>query len=84
MEAMVMPEMTGGDAPAMDVKTGSESVSLGGRSWDADWSEAAGSKSWMAGGFILRSDYNGDTVMQISDWMTDAKPALDWTPAAAE
>ncbi len=81
MDAIVMPEMTGEAAPEMDVKTGSESVSLGGRTWDADWSEAAGSKSWMAGGFILRSDYNGDTVMQITDWKTDAKPALDWTPA---
>ena len=81
MDAMVMPEMAGVEAPAMEFTTGTESLSLGGRSWDAEWTEAADSKSWSADGFTLRSDYKGDTVMQITEWSSDAKPALDWTPA---
>ncbi|QDV06098.1 hypothetical protein Poly30_16020 [Planctomycetes bacterium Poly30] len=81
MEAMTMPETTGEAAPAMDFTTGNETVSLGGRSWDATWTEAGDSKSWMAGNFILRSDYDGKTVMQITDWQSNAEPKLDWTPA---
>lgn len=81
MEAMVMPEMTGEAAPAVDMQTGNESVELGNRTWNAEWAEVSGSKSWSVDGFILRSDYNGDTMTVLTEWKTDAKPALDWTPA---
>jgi hypothetical protein len=82
MDAMVIEEMPDVVVPETETTTGSETVTLGGRSWNADWSETSGSKSWMVDGFLLRSDYNGDTMMQISDWKTDAQPALDWTPSA--
>ena len=79
MEVMEMPEMTGEAAPAMDVKTGKESLTAAGRSWDTEWSEVSGSKSWSSNGFMIRSDYDGKTVMQLTGWATDAKAQLDWT-----
>lgn len=80
-EPMTMPEMTGEAAPAMESTTGTETVSLGGRSWDSTWSAAGDAKSWMVDGFLLRSDYNGSTTMELTEWKTDAEPKLDWTPA---
>ncbi len=83
MEAFTMPEAV--DAPAaaaVEVKTGTETVSLGGRDWDTTWTEAAGAKTWSAGHFMVRMDYNGSTTTKITAWKTDAKPLLDWAPAA--
>ena len=81
MEPMIMPEVEGVDAATVDVEQGTQTVELGGRSWDTEWSEAMGSRSWMLAGsnFLVRSDMEGNTVMVLSKWETDAEPALDWT-----
>ena len=68
--------------PQVEAKTGSESVRYGGRTWDSTWSERGDSKTWTVGTFILRTDFKGETVMEVTDWVTDAKPRLDWSSVA--
>jgi hypothetical protein len=60
---------------------GDESVNLGGKDWDAHWTQTEHGKTWMAKGstFILKSqDGSGKTTMELSGWGEDAKPALKW------
>lgn len=80
MDVMVMPEATG-DAPEVDFTEGTESVAMGGKTWNAKWMETSGSKTWMVdgSGFLLKSEAGGSVNMELTGWGTDAEPMLDWT-----
>lgn len=79
MAPMKMPEATG-SAPSVDMEQGKESVTLAGNSFNSQWTEVAGSKSWVIDGtsFLLKSVNGGKTTMEISGWGNDAEPALKW------
>ncbi|MFK7741504.1 MAG: hypothetical protein AB8H80_14395 [Planctomycetota bacterium] len=80
MAPMKVPEATGGTAEPVDMESGKETVTLAGNSFDTEWTEVAGSKTWMIEGtlFLLKSVSGGNTTMEISGWGNDAKPALKW------
>lgn len=77
--AIEMQEVPGGPAEAVDATTGTESVTAGGRTWNAEWTEIAGSRTWMADGLVLRAVSDGNTTMELIEWATDAEPELDWS-----
>ena len=79
MSAVTMPDIDASSAGDIEVKSGTKTITMGGRSWNTEWSEVSGAKSWMADGLIIKSTFNGDTSMELTKWETDAKPELDWS-----
>lgn len=80
MEAPEVLEMPDMEAPEVEMDRGTETVTMAGREWTADWTEVNGSKSWIdqATGLVIRTDFEGATNRKLTAYGTDAEPMLDW------